>query len=176
MTWQRIHNLAHIHSTWLDVFCEHWQDEQGQLLEYWRVEKADSIIVLPLWQNKLLLPPPFFRVGVNQLTSDFPGGRALADKTLTEAAGDILTRELNLPHAAIKTLTLLNPKGWFINSAFSNQKLYGFVAELHPTESLSQAHVAQRVANTLTGIHELLTQLDCAQCRLVLLEWLNTQF
>lgn len=41
-----------------------------------------------------------------------------------------------------------------------------FVAELHPTESLSQAHVMPMVANTLAEMRELLAQLDCAQCRL----------
>lgn len=173
MTWQRLQTLAQIHSSWLDIFCERWQDDQGHLLDYWRVEKADSIIVLPLWQDQLLLPPPFFRVGAHQMTYDFPGGRALPDKTLAETATAILTREMAVPATAIQTLTALNQTGWLINSAFSNQKLYGFVAEIQADYPVIQ--VERALANTPTEIQSLLDELVCLQCRAVLLEWLRKQ-
>ena len=173
MQWQHLKTLAHIHSTWLDIFCEHWQNEQGHQLDYWRIEKADSIIVLPLWRGFIVLPPPSFRVGINQPTYDFPGGRVLTDKTSTEVVVDILKRELNVVPTAIEKLMPLNQNGWFINSAFSNQKLYGFIAQICSDHVISE--VGQITTNTLEGILKLLAELDCLQCRTILLEWLRRQ-
>jgi hypothetical protein len=172
--WQTLDRFVEFRSRWLTVIGEHLQDEQGQQLEYWRVEKADSAIVLPIDQPHVLLPHPSYRPGVGKATLDFPGGRVPQDANLQETAQKILCRELSISPAAIAKLEQLNPQGWEINSSFSNQKLYGFVAELVPDrpESLSNA-IRYPISNE--GIQSLLADLTCLQCRAVLQEWLRRQ-
>ena len=174
--WQVQDRFLELHSRWMTLIGEHWLDAQGQQLEYWRIEKADSVIVLPiqpdhLGQSHILLPPASFRPGVGKVTLDFPGGRRLVGHTPEEAAIAILHRELGLEATASAHLTPLNPDGWAINSSFSNQKLYGFIAHLEgdllqPPELTTTAYPA-----TSTGVCQLLGKLTCLQCRAVLLEW-----
>lgn len=73
--WQVCNRILELRSQWLTLFSEHWQTGQGQQLEYWRVEKADSVIVLPVLNQQLILAPPMYRPGVQTQTLDFPGGR-----------------------------------------------------------------------------------------------------
>lgn len=176
--WQVQDRFLELHSRWMTLIGEHWIDTQGQRLEYWRIEKADSVIVLPIQQDHLgqshiLLPPASFRPGVGQVTLDFPGGRRLVGQTPEEAAITILHRELDLEATSIPHLTSLNPDGWVINSSFSNQKLYGVIAHLEggisPLELPAIAYPA-----TASGVHQLLSKLMCLQCRAVLLEWWAT--
>ena len=174
--WQVQDRFLEFHSRWMTLVGEHWLDTQGQRLEYWRVEKADSIIVLPmqpdpLGQSHLLLPPASFRPGVGQVTLDFPGGRRLVGQTLEEAATAILQRELGLEASAIAHLTPLNPEGWAINSSFSNQKLYGFVAQLEGSLLQPSIVTAATYPATASGLRQLLGKLICLQCRAVLLEY-----
>jgi hypothetical protein len=80
-SWQVQDRFLELHSRWVTLIAEHWQDAQGQRLEYWRIEKADSVIVLPiqkdaLAQPQILLPPASYRPGVGRVTLDFPGGAA----------------------------------------------------------------------------------------------------
>jgi hypothetical protein len=42
---------------------ERWLCDQGRELEYWRVEKVDSVIVLPIQAGRLLCVRPTFRPG-----------------------------------------------------------------------------------------------------------------
>ncbi|MFQ4136105.1 NUDIX domain-containing protein [Nodosilinea sp. PGN35] len=174
--WQVQDRFLELHSRWMTLLGEHWQDAQGQRLEYWRIEKADSVIVLPLQANaqgqpQLLLPPASFRPGVGQVTLDLPGGRCPAGQRPEQAAIAILHRELGLDAAAIARLTPLNPEGWAVNSSFSNQKLYGFVAHLEGGTPPPPASTAIAYPATATGVRQLLNQLTCLQCRAVLLEW-----
>lgn len=67
-------------------------------------------------------------------------------------------------------LSPLNPEGWAINSSFSNQTLYGFVAHISNIKQLSELVSAVYPVDSL-GIQELLQKLTCLQCRSVLLEW-----
>ncbi|MBE9136421.1 NUDIX hydrolase [Nodosilinea sp. LEGE 07088] len=174
--WRVQDRFLELHTRWMTLIGEHWLDAQGQQLEYWRIEKADSVIVLPiqrdpLGQSHILLPPASFRPGVGQVTLDFPGGRCLAGQTPEEAAIAILHRELGLEATAIAQLTLLNPDGWAVNSSFSNQKLYGFIAYLEEGISKSPELMAINYPATVTGVCQLLDELTCLQCRAVLLEW-----
>lgn len=173
--WQVQDRFLELHSRWMTLIGEHWLDAQGQQLEYWRIEKADSVIVLPIQQDHLgrshiLLPPASFRPGVGQRTLDFPGGRRLAEQTPEEAAIAILLRELGLEATAIAHLAPLNPDGWAINSSFSNQKLYGFVAHLEGDLSQPLGLTAIAYPATAAGVCQLLAELTCLQCRAVLLE------
>jgi len=47
--------FVEMRSRWLTVIGENLEEDQGQVLEYWRVEKADSVIILPI-QGDLTKP------------------------------------------------------------------------------------------------------------------------
>lgn len=170
--WERCDRFFELQSPWLTLIGEHWRDDRQQWLEYWRVEKADSAIVLPLCQDQLLLPPPSYRPGLGQCTLDFPGGRVPAGQSPAAVIPAILQRELQIPANSIQQLAPLNTTGWAVNSSFSNQRLYGFVAHLDAAlltaESAPNWH---RYTTTPAGIHDLLAVLTCLQCRALLLEW-----
>lgn len=125
-----------LRSRWVTVFGEHVQNAQGQTEDYWRVEKADSAIILPIHQQHLILPPPIYRPGVGTTTWDFPGGRFPSDQSFESIVPMILQRELGIRKDADLEVHPLNTKGWPVNSSFSNQCVYGFVAHLHPTTEM----------------------------------------
>lgn len=163
--------IVTIDSPWVKLLAERWIDDQGQVLDYWRVEKAHSVIVLPLHQGKLLLPPPQFRPGVGYATLDFPGGRLPAGMTPVEVAPRLLQKELGVAPDALASVTPLNETGWIINSSFSNQLLYGVIATLHAAAEVNPALLAEVVPCDRQGITYLLQKLDCLQCRAVLQEF-----
>ena len=176
--WKVRDRFLDLHSRWMTLIGEHLQDSQGNLLEYWRIEKADSVIVLPIQEDSpaapkgkhILLPAPSYRPGIGQVTLDLPGGRLMQGQTPEEGAIAILKRELGIEADAIVQLKPLNVKGWAINSSFSDQKLYGFVAHIQG-EVASSNLIAQTYPASPVGVHQLLQELSCLQCRAVLLEW-----
>ena len=118
------------------------------------------------------MPKPAYRPGVGQTTLDFPGGRVLAEQTIVEAAPIILQRELGIKKSDIISLKPLNQTGWAINSSFSNQKLFGLVAEIDSQTVVNPEKLTSiTYTNTVNGIDNLLQDLTCLQCRAVLLEW-----
>jgi hypothetical protein len=124
--WQPIDRFAELRSRWVTLIGEHLRDERGQALEYWRVERASSVIVLPLHRGALLLPPPVFRPGVGRATLDFPGGRLPDGGDPAAAAPAVLARELGVAADAVESLQRLSPiDGWDVDSSFSNQRLHG---------------------------------------------------
>lgn len=169
--WQTQDTFLELHSQWLTVIGEHLQDETGQILEYWRVEKADSVIILPIQNQQLILPPPTYRQGLGEKTLDFPGGRIPEGEQAATVVPKILQRELGIIPETISQLTPLNSQGWAVNSSFSNQKLFGFVAELQPTVQIPSNFVGAIYPIYNDGIASLLNSLICLQCRAVLLEW-----
>lgn len=171
--WQVHDRFLELHSRWMTLIGEHLQDQQGEILEYWRIEKADSVIVLPIQNRQLLLPPPSYRPGVGQVTLDFPGGRVSEAQMPEEAAIAILKRELGIESVEITQLISLNTQGWAVNSSFSNQNLYGFVAHLNSIEITEQYSERYSITYPATpsGVQDLLQRLTCLQCRTVLLEW-----
>jgi hypothetical protein len=171
-TWQVQDRFLEINSRWLTLVGEHLQDDRGEILEYWRIEKADSVIVIPIQGDRILLPQPSYRAGIGQITLDFSGGRVAAGQNPQLAAIATLKRELGIEASAIVQLIPLNTEGWAINSSFSNQKLYGFVAHLEPKAELSPEIVAVTYPLTSNGVKKLLEEITCLQCRAVLLEWI----
>lgn len=160
-----------LRSRWLTLIGEHLQDSHGNHLEYWRVEKADSVVVLPIAGDRILLPRPSYRPGLGTATLDFPGGRISPDQPPEQAAIATLQRELGVDESEVAQLSLLSPQGWPINSSFSNQKLYGFVAYLE-SPTLSQLdNLSDTYPITQEGLEILLNRLFCLQCRSVLLMW-----
>lgn len=91
--WRVQDRFLELHARWMTLIGEHLQDHQGEILEYWRIEKADSVIVLPIQNGQFLLPPPSYCPGVGQVTLDFPGGRVLDKQTPEQAAIATLKRE-----------------------------------------------------------------------------------
>ncbi|MDB9494919.1 NUDIX hydrolase [Spirulina major CS-329] len=169
--WETLVTLATVRSPWLTLIAERLRDRTGQDHDYWRVEKADSVIILPIHRHHILLPAPQYRPGVGQATWDFPGGRVPDGGSPEAIAPAILTRELGITPDAISTLTALNTTGWLINSSFSNQKLYGFVAELDPHHDPPSLPGGARYPHTRAGITQLRQDLTCLQCRTVLIEY-----
>lgn len=171
--WKLCDRFLEIRSRWFILLGEHLEDSQGQQLEYWRIEKADSVIILPIHNHQIILPPPSYRPGVNQMTLDFPGGRVPEGQTPQETIPTILYRELGIEVTDVAQLTPLNSQGWVVNSSFSNQKLYGFVANLRDDINLLPEFVANTYPTTSEGVQDLLKELICLQCRVILLEWWN---
>jgi hypothetical protein len=160
-----------LRSKWVKIIGEHLEDNQGQILEYWRVEKADSVIILPIQNNHLILPPPNYRHGVGELTLDFPGGRVRDAESPEVTIPSILFRELGISENNIIKFSALNNQGWLVNSSFSNQKLYGCVAEIQPNLEIDQEYIGAVYPINSSGINNLLNNLHCLQCRAVLMQW-----
>lgn len=171
-SWQTLDRFVEISSPWLKLIGEHLLDDRQKVIEYWRVEKADSAIALTLHNDKLLLPTPMYRPGLAKATLDFPGGRVSPEQTPLATVPGILERELGVREEAIARISPLNPDGWPVNSSFSNQNLYGFVVELYSTASVSNRLSIITYDTTPAGIKELLRDLTCLQCRAILWEWL----
>jgi hypothetical protein len=170
--WQTLERFVEIRSSWLTLIGEKIQDERQQIFDYWRVEKADSVVIITIQKDCFLLPKPDYRPGVGQITLDFPGGRVLPGQTMLNNVFQILDRELGIKQSEIINIHPLNQIGWSINSSFSNQKLYGFVAEITPEITVTEEKMYPHTYFTNTsGINELLQDLTCLQCRAVLLEW-----
>ena len=170
--WQTLERFVEIRSSWLTLIGEKLQDEQQRILDYWRVEKADSVVIVTRQSDRFLLPKPTYRPGVGKTTLDFPGGRVLPEQTTVEAAKIILQRELGIFESDLRSLKPLNQTGWAINSSFSNQKLFGLVAEIDSQTIVNPEKLTSiTYTNTVNGIDNLLQNLTCLQCRAVLLEW-----
>lgn len=169
--WHVCKRFLEIRSHWFTLIGENLQDHQGQILEYWRVEKADSAVIVPIQSDRIILPPPSYRPGLGKLTLDFPGGRIPEGQNPDAAVPTILKRELGIEAEAIVELMPLNTEGWAVNSSFSNQKLYSFVAQIQPNVEVSAEYVGATYPAIATGVRDLLEVLTCLQCRAVLLEW-----
>jgi len=169
--WRRVHGLATIASRWVTVFAERWRDDSGSELDYWRVERPDSVIVIPVQDCSLLLPHPSFRPGVGGATLDFPGGRVAKDRDPAAMVSLILARELAIPAHAITGISPINNYGWAVDSSFSSQRLWGFSAHIDRSLNLSDRALAKRVQATGKNITDLLDKLECLQCRALLMEW-----
>ncbi len=169
--WKTHDRFLELRSKWLTLIGEHLEDHQGQILEYWRVEKADSIIIIPIQSNHLILPPLSYRPGVEQSTLDFPGGRTAERESPDSIVPRILQREFGIELPKIRKIMPLNSHGWLVNSSFSNQKLYSFVAYLEPNPVIAAEFISARYPATSGGIQDLLQNLICLQCRMTLMEW-----
>ncbi|MEA5554587.1 NUDIX hydrolase [Anabaena cylindrica UHCC 0172] len=169
--WQIEDRFLELRSKWMTLIAEHIQDNQGQILEYWRVEKADSVIILTIQNHHLILPPPSYRPGVGELTLDFPGGRVPNGKSPEVTVPSILFRELGISEKNIINFSALNNQGWLVNSSFSNQKLYGCIAEIQPNLEIDKEYIGAVYPINNSGINNLLNNLHCLQCRAVLMQW-----
>ena len=169
--WVLNNEISRTHSKWVTIFCEHWLDETGTELEYWRVEKDDSVIVIPIQNEKIICAAPCFRPGIKGLSLDLPGGRLKKSTSKKEVVSSILFRELGIPEQKISAITPLNKDKWIINSSFSNQGLWSFVATIDTYYIIPPSRVGAKENADLVGANALLTKMNCLQCRSVLQEW-----
>ena len=103
--WTKLEQILEMRSPWFTLIGERLRDDRDRTLDYWRVEKADSAIILTQAQGQFLLPPPSYRPGIAQATLDFPGGRIPPHHPPEAAAREILMRELSLNPEQILDLT-----------------------------------------------------------------------
>ncbi len=157
---------------WLTLIGERFLTPEPKTVDYWRVEKADSVIVLPLWRGRVILPPAQYRPGIGEVSLDLPGGRVEPHQTPNIAAEAILQRELGMPGVAIDSLTPINLTAWPVNSSFSNQRLFGLRATLKADFELDLPTGSRTLPYTDDGLRDLLEQIACLQCRVILLETL----
>jgi hypothetical protein len=171
MNWQIINKFVEIKSPWLTLIGEKVLDENHKLLDYWRVKKANSLIIIVIKNNNFILPEPIYRHGLGEITLDFAGGRIEDNANVEQIILNILERELNIKKSDIIETQPINQQHWVINSSFSNQKLLGYVTKISPQTTL-KSHRQYPLNNT--GIDALLKDLICVQCRSLLLEYLRT--
>lgn len=161
-----------LHSQWLSLFCEQWQKPGGDLCEYWRVEKPNSLIVIPLYKSQVLFPPPDYRPGAGECTLDLPGGRVDTGRggDIVELATRILSRELGLDPRCISRIDPIDAKGTFVNSSFNNQKLLIARADLSGVDGVAEGVTFY----PLTELPSLLNEIECLQCSYALLRFLQS--
>lgn len=169
-TWKFLNPIATFTTPWLTLIGERLLDEQGKALDYWRIETDDSVIVIPVQGETLIIAGPYYRHGIQQETLDFPGGRRSKKTPLNEAALGIIERELGIDKKDVISIDAINTQGWPVNSSFSNQLLYGFAARLDPEALFAPEFNVEKVP--LKNVKGMLERLDCLQCRSVLLEWM----
>jgi hypothetical protein len=164
--------LVEIRSPWIGVVAERFEEAPGHELDYWRVEKPDSVVVVTVLRGQILLPPATYRPGVSRVTLDLPGGRVNPGEAVTDAAARTVLRELGLTDAgAIKNIDQLNGTGWDVDSSTSNQRLFGAVAELADNVQVPSDRLGATYPANEAGTSALLSVLACLQCREVLREW-----
>lgn len=170
--WKRIGSIVTIESPWVRLLCERWLDDRGAALEYWRVEHAHSVVIVPIWHDQILFPRPQFRPGVGRLTRDLPGGRVPQGGGPLEIVPALLQKELGIAPAAVAALELLDERGWVLNSSFSNQLLYGAVAHIDGSSPVDPGRLSAAIPADAAGVMGVLRDLECLQCRAVLQAWL----
>ncbi|NTU81901.1 MAG: NUDIX hydrolase [Chloroflexales bacterium] len=174
MSWERLEQIVSVDSPWVRLVAERWRDEAGRLLDYWRAERAHSVIVAAVQGGRLLVPRPMFRPGVGRPTLDLAGGRLPAGQTPLEAAPAILRRELGIPAEAVRALRPVNEVGWIVNSSFESQLLFGVLAEIDEAATPAPELLERAVPYDMVGVAALARELECLQCRAVLQELLLT--
>ena len=171
--WRVLGSIATIQSPWVTVKCERWQDNKDKELDYWRISRPDSVIVIPIHEGSFLLPHPIFRPGVEGCTWDFPGGRVRAGFPREERAVQLLNKELSIRQEDIDSITPINRQGYIVDSSFSSQRVWGYLAKLAKSTKLNEDPIGWRVPITKEGTGKLLAKMDCLQCRALLLEFLR---
>lgn len=141
----------------MQLYCDIWEDN-ANLIEYWRIKKANSIIIITTYNNFYILPLPQFRPGVNRKTLDFPGGRQQTNNILKDAK-NIVCRELQIKGDDIEYIQKLDSKKYMINSSFNSQTVIYLEASLKRLNK-STPVIQYALSETKTLLHDL----DCLQC------------
>lgn len=165
--WKLVRRVLEMQSTWVTLYADRLLDNTGREIEYWHVDRADSVIVLVVHKGHFLLPEPSYRPGVEEVTVDFAGGRLPKDQTPAQAAAHIIKRELGVAGSQVVSLEPITKEPLVVDSSFSNQRLYGFVAEISEAATPKDG---TRI-HPLSKIEPLRQKLQCLQCRALLNEF-----
>lgn len=150
---------------------ERWLDSEGNEIDYWRVENSDSLIVIVVYREELVLPVPAYRPGVGRATLDFCGGRLPDPADMGGEAKRIVARELGIDDPdPFERIEHVNSTGWETNSSFESQRVFGVVATLKAGLDIDPSVVGASYATSDAGVRDLLERLTCLQCRGVLAE------
>jgi len=172
--WRYLSRIVEIRSPWLSVIGERLLDGAGQELDYWRVEKPDSVIVITVHRGRLILPARSYRPGTARVTLDFAGGRLENPSLITASAEAVVRREFHLRgEDVVASQAPLNPAGWDVDSSTSSQRVYGIALELREDVVVPDDSIGASYPATNLGGREALGDLLCVQCRAVLHEWLE---
>ena len=171
MSWKRKRFIERVKFTRITLHCERWLDEKGAEIDYWRAERPDSVIVLPLHRGRILVPPPYFRPGANVDTIDLPGGRLRDNESVEVAARRLLDKELGIGESGIEKIRCLNTIPWNVDSSFSSQRLWGAIAWIIDSAEVLNTKVWKSFPANEKGVVGLLGQINCLQCRAILNEW-----
>ena len=172
--WQLLSRVVEVRSPWLSMIGERLRDATGHEFDYWRVEKPDSLLVITIQDGRLVLPARSYRPGVGRATLDFAGSRLEDPGTIAETTQATVRREFNLDRCEeFVSLQQLNGTGWDVDSSSSSQRVYGVVAELPRELLIAEQSVGACYPATALGARELLGELACVQCRVLLYEWLE---
>jgi hypothetical protein len=110
--WKRLSECVRVASQRVTLIGERWLCDNGQELEYWRIKKADSVIVLPLQAGHLFLRGADLPAWHRPSHVGFPrrpaaGGRLAADKATNYIVPFLPHCELGIaPDAARRTEAL----------------------------------------------------------------------
>ncbi|GEM_PF-204873 len=175
--WHKLAEIARISNPWLTLIGERLRDGGGQIRDYWRTEVDDALIVVVEGDGMLWLPAPQYRPGVDKQTLDFAGGRCprdwgerAHDASQRARAEAILARELDIEREGLKALEPLIETPLAVNSSTSNQRLWGWLAQLKSGVRPGGAD-ARSFTCDAAGLARLHAALDCLQCRVLLLEY-----
>ncbi len=153
--WKVLSRLVEIRSHYLTMIGERLQDTRGRELEYWRVEKPDSLLIITIQRGRMVLPARSYRPGVGRTTLDFAGGRLEDPDRITETALEIVQREFELDGGdPLVSLEPLTSAGWDVDSSSSSQQVYGVVAELTPARTVPERAIGACHPATAQGARE----------------------
>jgi hypothetical protein len=172
--WQVLSRMVEVRTPWMSMIGERWRAGAERELEYWRVEKPDSLLVVTVHDGRLIAPVRSFRPGVGRTTLDLAGGRLDDPSALAPTALAIVRREFKLNGDDLfESQEPLNLIGWNVDSATSSQRVFGVAAELRRDVHVPDDRLGASFPATSAGGRELLSELVCLQCRAVLSEWLE---
>jgi NUDIX domain. len=177
--WIKMGDIARIESPWISLIAERLKDpERDNVMDYWRIERADSAIIIVVQGNKLIFPKHQFRPGIGRLTLDFPGGRIKNGQKPIEAVKGILEKELGVTESDFDEngiVKLTDENGLYVDSSVSSQKLHGFVVTLNIDAKIDKNKIYSRdyMLDNANDMDVLLKKdLLCLQCRSLLMEWM----
>lgn len=104
--WQKQKCFFKLCSPWVTIISESIKNDKGILLDYWRVEKQNSVIAITLQGDRLVLPAPQYRPGIGNIMLDFPGGRIPTGEAPENAIKKIIQRELFIDESDISELLI----------------------------------------------------------------------
>jgi hypothetical protein len=166
--------MVEVRTPWMSMIGERWREGPGRELDYWRVEKPDSLLVVTVHDGRLIAPVRSFRPGVGRTTLDLAGGRLDDPNSLAQTALAIVRREFKLnADDLFESQERLNLVGWDVDSSTSSQRVFGVAAELRRDVQVLDDHLGASYPATSAGGRELLSELVCLQCRAVLSAWLE---